>query len=90
MGQALVIMLAIAAIANLPANPAFTLTPILVSKHFGGGALELGWMQSVFGIGFVAGALTLSAWRGSKVLFVPGPPMDYNRNRIYEQWHKER
>ena len=64
--SALVIILVIAAITNLLANPAFTLAPILVSKHFGGGALELGWMQSVFGIGFVAGALTLSAWGGFK------------------------
>jgi DHA3 family macrolide efflux protein-like MFS transporter len=83
-------MLAIAAIANLLAKLAFALTPILVSKHFGGGALELGWMQSVFGIGFVAGALTLSAWGGFKVLFVPELPMDYNRKRADEQWHKER
>jgi len=63
---ALALMLAIAAISNLLANPAFTLVPLLVRGHFGGGALELGWLQSVFGVGFVAGAITLSVWGGFK------------------------
>ncbi len=63
---ALTLMLAIAALSNLLANPAFTLVPLLVHDHFGGGALELGWLQSVFGVGFVAGAITLSVWGGFK------------------------
>jgi DHA3 family macrolide efflux protein-like MFS transporter len=62
----LTVMLVIAALSNLLANPAFTLVPLLVSGHFGGGALELGWLQSAFGIGFVVGGLTLGAWGGFK------------------------
>lgn len=62
----LTVVLVIAALSNLLGNPAFALVPLLVSGHFGGGALELGWLQSVFGIGFVVGGLTLSAWGGFK------------------------
>jgi MFS transporter, DHA3 family, macrolide efflux protein len=38
--------------------------PILVTKHFGGGALQLGWLESGWGIGVVVGGLVLSAWGG--------------------------
>jgi DHA3 family macrolide efflux protein-like MFS transporter len=40
--------------------------PLLVTGHFGGGALELGWLQSAWGIGRIAGGVLLSAWGGSK------------------------
>jgi len=60
----LVIILAIAVISNLLANPAFALVPLLVSDHVGGGALELGWVQSAFGIGVVVGGLALGIWGG--------------------------
>lgn len=63
---AFTIMITFGAIANLMANPAFSLVPLLVSGHFGGGALELGWLQSAFGIGVIAGGLTLSIWGGFK------------------------
>ena len=62
----LMLMLVFAAIANLMANPAFAIVPLLVSVHYGGGALELAWLQSAFGIGVVAGGLTLSVWGGSE------------------------
>jgi len=63
---ALTMMLAIATLANLVGNPAFAIAPLLVSDHFGGGALELGWLLSAFGIGVVAGGLTVSVWGGFK------------------------
>ncbi len=60
----LVILLIVAAVSNLLGNPAFSLVPLLVSEHFGGDALELGWFQAAFGFGVIAGALTLSIWGG--------------------------
>ncbi len=63
---ALVIILAIAALANLLSIPALALAPLLVKNHFGGGAQELGWLQAAFGIGIVAGGITLTVWGGFK------------------------
>lgn len=60
----LLAILVMAMLLNFIINPAFALMPILVTKHFGRGALELGWLESAWGIGVVAGGLTLSAWGG--------------------------
>jgi len=49
-----------------PFNSGFSLLPILVNKHFLAGALELGWLSSAWGLGIVAGGLTLSVWGGFK------------------------
>jgi len=57
-------LLAMAAVLNFLLIPAFSLTPILVTRHFGGGALQLGWLDSAWGIGAVAGGLLLSVWGG--------------------------
>lgn len=44
--------------------PAISLIPILVTRHFGGEALELGWMNAIWGAGMVVGGLLLSVWGG--------------------------
>ena len=62
----MLIVIGIAMGVNLLLYPALSLQPLLVTKHFNGGALELAWLQSAFGIGFVAGGLTLGAWGGFK------------------------
>lgn len=62
----LMIILAMASLINFLLNPAFSLLPLLVSEHFGKGPLELGWMNSAFGIGVIAGGITLSVWGGFK------------------------
>jgi DHA3 family macrolide efflux protein-like MFS transporter len=62
----LTMVIVIATLSNLLTNPAFAIAPLLVSGHFGGGALELGWFQSAFGIGLVVGGLTLGVWGGTK------------------------
>ncbi|MCL5995990.1 MAG: MFS transporter [Chloroflexi bacterium] len=41
-----------------------SLTPLLITKHFNGGALELGGLQSAAGIGAVIGGVTLGIWGG--------------------------
>ncbi len=60
------VLLLMATLINLLLNPAFSLLPILVQKHFGGEALQLGWMQSAWGIGVILGGLLLSVWGGFK------------------------
>jgi len=51
---------------NLLGRAAIALLPILVTKHFGGKALEFGWMQSAVGIGAIIGGVTLGIWGGFK------------------------
>lgn len=62
--RGLMIVLAMAAMINMLSSPAFTMLPLLVSEHFGKGALELGTMNSVFGIGVIVGGITLGVWGG--------------------------
>jgi len=62
----LIIILVVAAIYNFLSNPAFTFVPLMVRNHFGGGAIQLGWVQSAFGVGVLVGGLTLSIWGGFK------------------------
>jgi len=60
----LLAVLVMATVINFLFNPAFSLMPLLVTKHFGGQAIHLGWLQSAWGIGVVLGGLTLGAWGG--------------------------
>ena len=53
-------------VINLLINPAFSLTPILVTNHFGGDVLEFAWLQSALGIGMVLGGFMLGVWGGFK------------------------
>lgn len=59
-------ILLIASAVNLLLTPAASLMPLLVTDHFRGGAMELGWLQSAWGGGVVAGGVLLSAWGGFK------------------------
>lgn len=60
----LMAVLGMAMIINFVVNPSFSLMPLLVTDHFGGGALQLGWLESAWGIGVVLGGLLLSVWGG--------------------------
>jgi len=62
--KGLFIVLLMATVLNMMATPAFSLTPILVTNHFNGDALQLGWLNSAWGFGMVAGGLLLSVWGG--------------------------
>jgi DHA3 family macrolide efflux protein-like MFS transporter len=64
--RGLVLILGMAALLNLLINPAFALLPIMVTTHFKGGAAQLAWLQSAWGIGMLCGGLTLSVWGGFK------------------------
>lgn len=60
------IILFMALAINMIVTPAFSLLPLLVRDHLGGGALQLGWVNSAFGVGAVTGGLLLSVWGGFK------------------------
>ncbi len=55
-----------ATIINFLLNPAFSLLPILVTRHFHGQAFQLATLESFSGIGFIVGGVGLSAWGGFK------------------------
>jgi len=63
---AILVVLAASAVINALLSPAFSLLPLMVTQHFGGGAMELGWLNSASGIGVLAGGLLLSVWGGFK------------------------
>ena len=54
----------LAGFMNFVINPVFVLLPLLVTEHFGGEALQLGWLQSASGAGLIAGGFLLSVWGG--------------------------
>jgi DHA3 family macrolide efflux protein-like MFS transporter len=58
------IILVMAMVINFVVNPAFSLMPLLVTEHFGGEALQLGWLESAWGVGMLLGGLLLSVWGG--------------------------
>jgi DHA3 family macrolide efflux protein-like MFS transporter len=55
-----------ATVINFLLTPAFSLLPILVTRHFNGQAIQLATLESFSGIGFIVGGLVLSAWGGFK------------------------
>jgi DHA3 family macrolide efflux protein-like MFS transporter len=62
----LLAVILMAVVLNLIFTPVSTLTPLLGTGHFGGGAAELGWIESAFGLGMLGGGLLLSVWGGFK------------------------
>jgi DHA3 family macrolide efflux protein-like MFS transporter len=56
----------IASFLNFLLAPAGSLIPLLVTKHFGGGAYHLAGLQMASGVGVIAGGLILTAWGGFK------------------------
>ena len=60
----LMLIAIMATLINLVLRPAGALQPILVTDHFAGQAMHLAWMESAWGIGMVAGGLTLGIWGG--------------------------
>jgi MFS transporter, DHA3 family, macrolide efflux protein len=60
----LLIIALMATLINLLLTPTSALQPILVTRHFGGAAGHLAWLEAAWGVGVVAGGLTLGAWGG--------------------------
>lgn len=60
----LLTILIMATVINFLLTPTSALMPLLITKHFGLGALQFGLMDSVWGLGVIVGGLILSAWGG--------------------------
>lgn len=56
----------IALMINVVFAPAGSLLPLLVTEHYGGGAIEFGWVEATFGGGVILGGLLLGVWGGFK------------------------
>lgn len=59
-------LIILAMILNFLLVPAASFMPLIITKIFNGEAAELGWTQSLFGAGIIAGGITLSIWGGFK------------------------
>lgn len=55
-----------ATVLNFLIHPGFTFTPLLVTKHFGRGVVELSVIEAAFSVGMIIGGAMLSAWGGFK------------------------
>lgn len=56
----------LAMMLNFLLIPSVSLLPLVVKQVFNKGVVELGWLETVFGVGVILGGLTLSAWGGFK------------------------
>jgi DHA3 family macrolide efflux protein-like MFS transporter len=54
----------VAMVFKIVLTPAFSLIPLLVKDHFGGGAAQLSMLEAAIGAGSIAGGLALSVWGG--------------------------
>jgi len=68
----LLVILLMSALINFLLSPAMSLMPLLVKSHFQGGALQLGWLESVLGAGVIIGGLALGVWGGFRRRIVTG------------------
>ncbi|PWH11992.1 MAG: MFS transporter [Anaerolineae bacterium] len=57
-------ILVMAVLINFLLTPTSSLMPLLVTKHFGLGALELGLTDTLWGVGMIAGGALLGVWGG--------------------------
>lgn len=64
--RGLLTILIMATMINFLLSPATSLLPLLVKDHFQGDALQLGWMNSIFGSGVIIGGIALGVWGGFK------------------------
>lgn len=62
--RTLLLLMLMAGLINLLLHPAFALLPILVTEHFHGEAIHLGWLEAATGLGIVVGGLLLGVWGG--------------------------
>jgi DHA3 family macrolide efflux protein-like MFS transporter len=58
------LLLVMAVLINFLIHPGMSLLPLLITKHFRGDALQLGWINSAWGMGLIAGGVLLSVWGG--------------------------
>ena len=59
-------LILLAMMLNFLLIPSSSLTPLVITRVFGKGVAELGWTETIFGVGVIVGGLALSAWGGFK------------------------
>jgi DHA3 family macrolide efflux protein-like MFS transporter len=59
-------LIILAMILNFILSPSSAFLPLVITKIFNGGALELGWVESLSGVGILSGGILLSIWGGFK------------------------
>jgi DHA3 family macrolide efflux protein-like MFS transporter len=64
--RALLFMFILFSLINFFSAPLIALMPIFVTTHLNSEVLRLGWMQTAFGVGMIAGGLILGVWGGFK------------------------
>jgi len=64
--KGMLILILGASIVKILLQPAFSLIPLLVHDHFGGGAADLSLLEAIAGGGILLGGLALGAWGGFK------------------------
>jgi DHA3 family macrolide efflux protein-like MFS transporter len=62
----LLAIMVMAVLINFLLTPAGSLMPLLITKHFGLGALEFGLTDTLWGVGMIVGGLALGVWGGFK------------------------
>lgn len=62
----MLIIVVMATLINFLLTPAGALAPLLITKHFGQGVIQLGWFDAIFGAGVIVGGLLLGVWGGFK------------------------
>lgn len=62
--RGLLLLLGLVMVINFFFSATEPLTPLLITKHFGGKAEQLGWWLSSFSVGNILGGLILGAWGG--------------------------
>jgi MFS transporter, DHA3 family, macrolide efflux protein len=64
--RGLLIVLGMVMLINFLMTPTIALLPLLVTRHFGGGVAQLGWLNAATGAGVIAGGFLLGVWGGFK------------------------
>lgn len=59
--RGLLLLYGMVTLVVLTVMPTFTLTPLLVKEHFGGGVNEVALMEGVAGVGIIAGGMLIAA-----------------------------
>ena len=59
-------LILMAMLLNFLLVPSSSFMPLVVTQIFNKGVVELGWTETLFGVGMIVGGLTLGAWGGFK------------------------
>ncbi len=62
--RSLLAVMALAMAINFLLAPAGAFLPLLITKHFGKGALELGFTETLWGLSTIVGGIVLGIWGG--------------------------